>query len=69
MPAFRALRDLFGRSDESKRSKPEQAVTKLQALQEAAREAAAPPAKPEVVKPEAAPQEVPPKREEEQEAK
>jgi topoisomerase IV subunit B len=69
MPAFRALRDLFGRSDESKRSQPEQAVTKLQALQEAAREAAAQPAKPEVVKPEAAPQEAPSQREVEQEAK
>src|SRR6185503_17164625 len=51
MPAFRALRDLFGRSDESKRRKPEDAVTKLEALQEAARAVRAAP--PEAVKEEA----------------
>jgi len=58
MPAFRlgALRDLFGRSDESKRRKPEEAVTKLEALQEAARAARAAPPESEVVK-EWAPQE------------
>jgi topoisomerase-4 subunit B len=40
MPAFRALRDLFGMSAEPKRKKkPEEAVTKLEALQEAARAA------------------------------
>ena len=55
MPAFRwALRDLFGRSDESKRGKPEEALTKLEALQEAARAARAAPAEPEVVKEQAA---------------
>jgi len=66
MPAFRlgALRDLFGRSDESKRRKPEEAVTKLEALQEAARAARAAPPEAEVVK-EWAPQEP----EEKQEAK
>ena len=47
MSAFRlgALRDLFGKSDDSKRRKPEEARPKLEALQEAARVAqAAPPA-------------------------
>ncbi|HJU32605.1 MAG TPA: DNA topoisomerase IV subunit B [Hyphomicrobiaceae bacterium] len=39
MPAFRALRDLFGRSDDAKRRKAEEAVTKLEALQAAARAA------------------------------
>jgi topoisomerase-4 subunit B len=71
MPAFRALRDLFGRSDESKRSKPEQALTKLEALQEAARTAREVPAEPAVVKPEAVKEEAPQEqeREETQEAK
>ena len=52
MPAFRfgALRDLFGKSDESKPGKGEQAVTKLQALQEAARAAGAAPPEAEAVK-------------------
>jgi topoisomerase IV subunit B len=46
MPAFRlgALRDLFGKSDESKRGKSEEALTKLQALQKAARVAREAPA-------------------------
>ena len=47
MSAFRlgALRDLFGKSDESKRGKAEEARPKLEVLQEAARAArAAPPA-------------------------
>jgi len=41
MPAFRlgALRDLFGKSDESKRRKSEEALTKLEELQRAARTA------------------------------
>ena len=41
MAAFRfgALRDLFGRSDDSKRRKPEEARTKLEALREEARAA------------------------------
>ncbi len=71
MPAFRALRDLFGRSDESKRSKPEQALTKLEALQEAARTVREVPAEPAVVKPEAVKEEAPQEqeREETQEAK
>ena len=52
MPAFRfgALRDLFGKSDESKPGKGEQAVTKLQALQEAARAAGAAPPEADRVK-------------------
>ena len=39
MAAFRlgALRDLFGKSDESKRRKPEEARPKLEVLREAAR--------------------------------
>ena len=39
MAAFRlgALRDLFGKSDESKRRKAEEARPKLEVLQEAAR--------------------------------
>src|SRR5204863_169489 len=59
MPAFRlgALRDLFGKSDDSKRRKPEEAVTKLDALQEAARAAREPPPEGEGVKDEA-PQEM-----------
>src|ERR1700704_3857670 len=47
MPAFRlgALRDLFGKSDESKRRKAEETRPKLEVLQEAARAAReAPPA-------------------------
>src|SRR5947207_1666425 len=46
MPAFRlgALRDLFGKADDSKRRKAEEARPKLEVLQEAARAArAAPP--------------------------
>src|ERR1041384_7566489 len=55
MPAFRlgALRDLFGKSDDSKRRKPEQAVTKLESLQEAARAARAAPPDAESVQEEA----------------
>src|SRR6476620_6810233 len=55
MPAFRlgALRDLFGKSDDSKRRKPEEAVTKLESLQEAARAARAAPPEAESVQEEA----------------
>src|SRR5438552_18347038 len=55
MPAFRlgALRDLFGKSDDSKRRKPEEAVTKLESLQEAARAARAAPPEAESVQDEA----------------
>jgi topoisomerase-4 subunit B len=55
MPAFRlgALRDLFGKSDDSKRRKPEEAVTKLESLQEAARAARAAPPDAESVQEEA----------------
>src|SRR5437016_11205742 len=55
MPAFRlgALRDLFGKSDDSKRRKPEEAVTKLESLQEAARAARAAPPETESVQEEA----------------
>jgi topoisomerase IV subunit B len=64
MPAFRALRDLFGKSDDSKRRKSDEAVTKLEALQEAAR--AARQAPPEAA---AAREEAPVDRIEKQEAK
>ncbi|HZT48871.1 MAG TPA: DNA topoisomerase IV subunit B [Hyphomicrobiaceae bacterium] len=37
MPAFRALRDLFGMTSQPKRGKAEEGVSKLEALQEAAR--------------------------------
>src|ERR1700674_428833 len=53
MPAFRALRDLFGKSDESKRRKSQEAVTKLEALQEAARAAREAPPEAENVQKEA----------------
>src|SRR5256885_13880987 len=55
MPAFRlgALRDFFGKSDDSKRRKPEEAVTKLESLQEAARAARAAPPEAESVQDEA----------------
>jgi topoisomerase-4 subunit B len=65
MPAFRlgALRDLFGKSDESKRRKSDEALTKLEALQEAARVAREAPAQADGVK-----EEAPQQREEKQEA-